>query len=113
MNGRVSYRRASSLAAAAVVVLALAGSALAATRAEAPLITKFTPTSVKTTSSVTIDGKYFTGVKTVKVDGMTMTYKVVSPSKIVATLSAKAKSGKVSVTTKAGTATSKSKLNVT
>ena len=108
MTGRISL-----FAAAAVAVLAFAGSALAAARAEAPLITKFAPATVKTTHKVTIDGKYFTGVKTVKVDGMTMTFKVVSPSKIVATLSSKAKTGKISVTTKSGTATSKSTLNVT
>ena len=108
MTGRIS-----TIAAASVVVLAFAGPALAAARAEAPMITKFTPTTAKITHSVTIDGKYFTGVKTVKVDGMAMTFKVDSSSKIVATLSSKAKTGKITVTTKGGTTTSKTKLNVT
>jgi len=113
MSGRVSYRRTAVLAASAAAVLACAGAALAASRAEAPLITKFTPVTAATKASVTIDGKYFTGVTAVKVDGKTMTFKVVSPSKIVATLSTKARSGKISVTTKGGTVMSHRKLTVT
>jgi len=113
MSGPISLRRASAFAAAVAAVLVCAGAALAATPASAPSITKFTPTSAKTTASVTIDGKRFTNVTAVKVDGLAMTYKVLSPSKIVATLSSKAKSGKISVTTKKGTATSTGKLTVT
>jgi hypothetical protein len=113
MSGRITYRRTSVFAATVAAVLACAGSALAATHAEAPVITKFTPVTAKTTAKVTIDGKYFTGATAVKLDGMGMTFKVLSPTKIVATLSSKAKTGKISVTTKGGTAMSKARLDVT
>jgi len=114
MSGRISYRRTFAFAATAAAALICAGAALAASPVPAaPLITKFTPTKAATTASITIDGKRFSGVKSVKVDGLNMTFKVLSPTKIVATLSAKAKSGKISVTTGGGTAMSHRKLTVT
>ena len=113
MSERISYRTP-AFAAAVAAALVCAGAALAATPVPAaPLITAFTPTKATTTSSVTIDGKRFTGVTAVKVDGMAVTYKVVSPKEIVATLSPKIKTGKISVTTKKGTTMSHRKLTVT
>ena len=49
----------------------------------------------------------------VTVDGMKMKFTVVSPTKIVVTLSTKAKTGQIAVTTAHGKATSAHVLNVT
>jgi len=75
-------------------------------------VSSFTPTKAKAGTKVTITGKNFTGASLVKIDGLKATFKVVSSTKITATVPAKAKSGKISVTTKAGTATSVKSLTV-
>jgi hypothetical protein len=112
MRPHNAQRRRWSIAAVAAVALATAASALAGARATAPTISGFTPTSAKTAAKVTIDGKNLKGATAVKVDGMTMKYRVVSATRIVATLSKSAKTGKITVTTPHGTATSASRLTV-
>jgi hypothetical protein len=111
MSGRWSLLRSAAVAATVTAVLAFAGAALAASTA--PAIAAFTPTTAKTAASITITGTHFTSVKTVKVGTMAMKFKVDSTKKIVATLPSKAKSGKIVVTTKTGTATSSKSLTVT
>jgi len=94
------------------VVLAAGGSALAAATTGKPLLSHFSPLSVKPLATLTIDGTNFTGVKTVKVDGVVAKFKVASKTKITAIVPSKAKSGKVIVTTAAGSVTSKATLKV-
>jgi hypothetical protein len=69
-------------------------------------ITSFTPAKGKAGVKVTITGARFTGAATVKIGGAPAAFKVVSDTKITATVPAKAKSGKISVTTSAGTSSS-------
>lgn len=101
------------LAAAVVMaaVLALAGSALAMTAK--PTIKSFAPTSGKEGTSVTITGTNLTGA-TVKFDGVKATTKMGSMMDTIdATVPAMAKTGKITVTTKGGTATSAKSFKVT
>jgi hypothetical protein len=99
-----------AVTAVAAGALVATGSALAVT---SPAISSFTPTKVKPVAKVTIAGKNLTGATKVMVDGMAMKFKVVSPTRIVVTLSTGAKSGVVSVTTKHGTAKSTKTLTIT
>ena len=93
------------------VALAVSASAFAAT--SVPSITSFTPLTAKAGVTVTIKGKNLTGATAVEFDGMKATsFKVASATKITAKVPSKAKSGKISVTTKDGTAKSSSSLKV-
>jgi uncharacterized protein (TIGR03437 family) len=98
-----------SLGAVAVAVLVTASAAFAVAK---PSITKFAPTTVKPGASFTITGKDLMGATKVEVNGMKATFKVVSSTKITAKVPAKAKSGKVTVVTKGGTAVSSAMLKV-
>jgi hypothetical protein len=92
------------IASLTVVVVALAGSAIAAT--PKPAIKKVTPLSGKVGAKVTITGLRFTGVRTVKFGAVKAAFRVASKTRITATVPKKAKTGKISVTTRSGTATS-------
>src|SRR5207247_316362 len=70
------------------------------------VVSTFTPAKGKAGAKVTITGTGFTGAIAVKIGGVTATFKAVSGTKITATVPAKAKTGKISVTTAAGTSTS-------
>jgi hypothetical protein len=105
------YRQVLSTSVLAIVVVALAGSALAATAK--PTITGFTPTSGKAGTKVTITGKNLTGATAVRIGALKATYKVNSATKITATVTGKVRTGKVTVTTKRGTATSTKSFKVT
>ena len=94
-------------------VMVLAASALAAAGVTAPTIYSFKPAKAKPAAKVTIAGKDLKGATAVKVDGMKMKFTVVSPAKIVVTLSAKAKTGTITVTTAHGKATTAHVLKVT
>jgi hypothetical protein len=100
------------VAAAVVLVLAavLAGSALSAGYALKPAITSFSPGTAKAMATVTVHGKNFSAVKTVKVDGKSVAFKVASTTKITITLPSTVKSGKIAVATAGGTATSVRRL---
>jgi hypothetical protein len=69
-------------------------------------IASFTPAKAKAGVKVTITGSRFTGASAVKIGGAAAAFKVVSDAKITATVPAKAKTGKISVTTSAGTSSS-------
>jgi hypothetical protein len=71
-----------------------------------PSITNFAPAKAKTGMKLLITGKGFTGATLVKIGGAVAVYKVQSATKLLVTVPAKAKSGKVTVTTAGGTATS-------
>jgi hypothetical protein len=102
-----------AVAALAALVLVAAGSALAAARVTLPSIKSFTPAKTKPSTTVTVMGKNFKGATAVTVDGVKMKYKVDSATKIIVTLSSKAKTGAIAVTTPGGTATSAHMLSIT
>jgi hypothetical protein len=79
----------------------------------APTITSFSPTSGPVGTTVTINGTNFTGATSVKFNGVTATFIVNSATKITATVPTGATTGRISVTTPGGTATSTSDFTVT
>lgn len=78
-----------------------------------PTITGFTPTSGRVGTVVTITGTNFTGVSSVKFGTLTATFSVVSSTQIRATVPKRAKTGKITVTTKTGSVTSTGSFTVT
>jgi IPT/TIG domain len=72
----------------------------------APTITSFSPTSGPVGATVTINGTNFTGATSVKFNGVSATFIVNSATKITATVPTGATTGRISVTTPGGTATS-------
>lgn len=72
----------------------------------APTIASFSPGSGPVGTTVVISGANFTGATAVKFNATAATFKVESGSVIVATVPAAATTGKISVTTPGGTATS-------
>ena len=99
---RLPRRIAWAVVLCTMLALVPAGAASAA----GPAVSSFSPTSSVVNTKVTINGKNFTNVKTVAFAGVKAKWKLVSASKITATVPLAAKSGKISVTTSAGTATS-------
>jgi len=79
----------------------------------APTITSFSPTSGPVGATVTINGTNFTGATSVKFNGVTGTFIVNSATKITATVPTGATTGRITVTTPGGTATSTSDFTVT
>lgn len=77
-----------------------------------PSITGFTPASGLVGASVTVNGTNFTGASAVKIGGSGAKFTVVSATTITATVPRGAKSGPISVTTAAGTATSAGSFTV-
>jgi hypothetical protein len=71
-----------------------------------PTISAFTPTSGITGSSVTVNGTFFSGASSVKFGTRPAAYAIVSADQIKATVPDGATTGKISVTTAAGIATS-------
>jgi hypothetical protein len=69
-------------------------------------ISGFTPAKAKAGAKVTITGTGFKGATAVRIGGAKAAFKVVSAAKLTATVPAAAKSGKISVTTPAGTSRS-------
>ena len=86
-----------------------------------PTITSFTPARAVAatprgrprTTRVTITGTDFTGATAVRFGSLNATYKVVSNSKIVATLPPRARTGKITVVTPRGKVTSRAAFVVT
>jgi IPT/TIG domain len=69
-------------------------------------VSGFAPTKGKAGAKIVITGTNLTGATSVKIGGAAAIFKINSSTKITATVPLKAKSGKVSVTTPYGTATS-------
>ena len=84
----------------------------AATFTVAPRITGFTPASGKVGASVVVNGANFTGATAVTFNGTSAAFTVNSAIKITATVPAGATSGKIGVTTPAGSATSAANFSV-
>jgi IPT/TIG domain-containing protein len=78
-----------------------------------PTISSFSPTSGPVGTSVTINGTNFTGATSVKFGGVSGTFVVNSSIKITAVVPAGAVTGKITVTTPSGTATSTAAFTVT
>jgi hypothetical protein len=104
MATSIGYRRVLAASVLLAASLALTGSSVAATAK--PSIHNFLPRSGVAGTTVTITGKNFTAATEVKIDGLKAAYTVRSATRITATVPGTAKTGKVSVITKAGTATS-------
>jgi hypothetical protein len=103
------------LAAAALVVgvaVAVPIAAAAATKPANPVITRLSPPSAKPMHKVFVDGRDFMHVRSVKVDGLKAAFKVDSARKITVTVPKAAKTGRVEVITKAGTALSRERLRI-
>lgn len=79
----------------------------------APTISSFTPTSGITGSQVTISGSNFTGATSVRFGTRLAAFTIVSATQIKATVPNGAVTGKISVTTAAGTGTSASNFTPT
>lgn len=98
-----------------ISVLNIAGTALSNSSfvvdIPAPLITALSPSAVKVGSSVTISGKYFVGVTSVKLGSLNLPYRAISSTAIVVGIPLGAVSGNITVTTNSGQAI-KSKLTV-
>ncbi|HEV8205324.1 MAG TPA: IPT/TIG domain-containing protein [Acidimicrobiia bacterium] len=78
-----------------------------------PTITSFSPMSGPVGTLVTINGTNFTGATAVKFAGTTAPFTVNSNTRIGATVPAGASTGRISVTTPGGTATSSKPFTVT
>jgi uncharacterized protein (TIGR03437 family) len=78
-----------------------------------PSISSFSPASGPVGTSVTISGSNFTGATSVKFNGQTASFSVVSASSINATVPNCSSTGTISVTTAGGTATSSGSFSVT
>ena len=78
-----------------------------------PSISGFSPTSGGVGTTVTITGSNFTGATSVKFNGQSASFTVVTSSQINATVPNCSSSGQVSVTTAGGTATSSGSFSVT
>jgi hypothetical protein len=71
-----------------------------------PTITSFTPTAGPINTRVTINGTGFTGVSSVKFNGKPASFNLLSPTQLTANVPAGTTTGKITVTTPGGTATS-------
>ena len=96
--------------AVAAVALIVASASLAVTAK--PSITHFTPTTAKVGVTVTVTGKDLKGITAVRIGRMKVTWKDLSATKITLKVPSKAKSGKITVVTKTGTAVSAAMLKV-
>jgi len=77
-----------------------------------PTITNFSPTSGKVGDVVTVAGTTFTGLTSVKLNGVAASFTVVNASKFTFKVPAGATTGKITATTPAGTATHGSSFTV-
>jgi IPT/TIG domain len=112
MTRSTLFRLPVAFAAVVAVVAVAAGGALAANYVAKPSITGFSPGTAKAMAKVTVHGKNFSKVRSVRVDGKSMAFKVDSTTKIVLTLSSTAKSGRIAVVTSGGTAMSTRSLAI-
>jgi hypothetical protein len=78
-----------------------------------PTVSGFSPTSGLPGASVTISGTHFSGASGVTFGGASAAFRVDSPTQITATVPTNAVTGKISVTTGAGTAVSSGTFTVT
>jgi hypothetical protein len=82
------------------------------TTGNAPTISSFSPSSGNVGTSVTINGNRFTGVTSVRFNGVSANYSFVNDDRVIATVPPGATTGRISVTTPGGTGTSSSDFTV-
>jgi hypothetical protein len=80
--------------------------------APAPTITSFSPSSGTPGTAVTIIGTHFAGATAVRFNGVAAVYNVISATEIQTVVPAGSSTGKIAVTSAAGTATSASQFVV-
>jgi hypothetical protein len=93
-----------------------AGCEIGSVEVAVPVITKFSPTSGKPGTKVTIKGHHFSGtdgVTAVYFAGFSANFKIVSGTKITATVPSRAKTGPIEVTAAGGSFTTTAKFKVT
>src|SRR6185436_19433035 len=78
----------------------------------APTITTFSPTSGQVGAAVTITGTNFNGATSVRFNGTAATFTVVSATQINTSVPSGATTGRITVTTPGGTATSATDFTV-
>jgi len=78
----------------------------------APVISGFTPSSGGVGTAVTITGSRFTGTTRVAFNGVSAPFRLISDTTLVTGVPSGAKSGRITVTTAGGTATSSSNYSV-
>jgi IPT/TIG domain-containing protein len=83
-----------------------------ASTAKAPIISSFSPVSGRIGSSVAIVGANFTGATSVKFNGVSASFNVPSSTRISALVPGGATTGRITVTTPGGTATSSGSFRV-
>jgi hypothetical protein len=83
------------------------------TATQPPTITGFTPSSGPLGTVVTVSGTKFNGVSAVRFNGASATFTVASSSQLTATVPAGTTTGKITVTTPDGTATSANNFTIT
>jgi mono/diheme cytochrome c family protein len=109
----VAYKGTLTTAQIADVAAYIYSSTHATTTAPAkPIVSSFTPASGKKGTTITVAGKNFVKVTAVKLGPARATFKLVSASKLTLTVPATAKSGRIYVTTAAGTAGSSKSFTV-
>jgi hypothetical protein len=108
----ISGTWAVTLTTGAAVAALSAGSAFGAAHVARPTITGFFPTTASSGTTILIAGNHLTGATSVSLNGLKVTFKVYSAKAISAKVPAGAKSGKLVVSTRAGTVTSKAALAV-
>jgi len=108
----VSIRLRSLAAILALFAVAVPAAAGAAATSKKPTISSFTPSAGKAMTKITVLGTHFVHVKSVQVDGMTAAFKLDSSKKLTITVPAKAKTGKITVVTSGGKATSEHALTI-
>jgi hypothetical protein len=79
----------------------------------APKITSFSPSSGPVGTSVTVGGSGFIGATAVTLNGLAVSFTANSASKLTLTVPSGASTGRIGVTTPAGTATSSNSFSVT
>jgi hypothetical protein len=104
---------ASAGEATASVAVVQSGSAIAKATVDKPSISGFSPARGTPGTKVKITGKHLTGASAVAVAGVKMLFSVVSASTVTATVPVGARPGKITITTKAGTAVSTKSFVVT
>ena len=103
---RITYRRMTSIVSVLGLVAAILLVGAAPAEAVVPTITSFTPTTGGIGTPVTITGTGFTGVFSVKFNGVSAGFTILTDTHLTATVPNGATTGLVSVTTASGTATS-------
>lgn len=91
---------------------AVSSASFSVTTAAVPTVTSFTPASGVAGAAVTVSGTNFTGATSVKFNGTPATFSVTDSTHISTTVPASATTGKISLTTPNGTATSSGSFTV-